>query len=197
MAENTPIKPDSEPLTAPTPEKATPALSKDTQPIVSLIDNRGFWSKAMNVIAYPVGAIAAYYTSDTMIRRSLYSNFAKPKFFSDLQKMQNNEKTKLLEAAVLDNTINVVPEIVKIDEKYLLDVRHRVVNEWNIKGGKWDYWKMMHRNQKIETAIYSFTAAAITIGAMLSISDHLGNVKDIIFKKENKLPGQPDESITR
>lgn len=181
-----------EPVKAPASENKPDVQPAPTQ-IVRLVPDQNRLGKLINLIAYPFAAVNSYLVFDTWTRKSFYSNFAKRKLFADLQTPDTAEMKKIFDAAKLDKTLNAADHIPAIQEKYLQAVRSRVINEWNMKGLP-DYWKCLHRNQQIETIVFSATVAGVTIGAMLSMSDHLGQWKDMILKKRSTPPDEPQVS---
>lgn len=56
-----------------------------------------------------------------------------------------------------------------------------------------DYWQAIGRNHKVEAAVTGFTFAAITVGALLMISDNRGAVEKLFYRDKK----EPDPSIGR
>ena len=82
-------------------------------------------------------------------------------------------------ATIIDNSIfteteKTLPAKLSklINKSYRGEVR-TFFEDIGIKGPL-GYWRTVNRNQKVESAVMGFTVAAITIGAMLAISDHRG-----------------------
>src|SRR5690349_10982351 len=91
------------PMTEPVPQPQRP-------------DTPSLWSRALELIAYPVGGVLGYYTFDSSVRHEFYGNLAKDKVFEDLQRKSTQETVKILDRALVDKTIHAATEKAIISE---------------------------------------------------------------------------------
>ncbi len=141
------------------------------------------FSKAMNVLVYPIAAIPGYLYSRVYIRRNAYKNLAKHHVFDHLRPAENagiqaifgladaeinknDPKIKgLLES--ISKPENCANEIAKVHEEFRLGVKQIFENKkmTNVM----HYWKCLHSNQKWEAVIQGLAVTGIGLGAMFSI----------------------------
>lgn len=150
-------------------QEVVPAPAKEKMPL---------WERALNIAAYPISAAVGYFVADASIRRSIYTNFAKKKSFVDLQTIQDSAINALKDSVAHNPSINFGNELHAINETYRQSVKGRF-ESWGMKGIT-DYWKGLHRNQKIEAIGLAITVSGIALGAMLTMSDHLDRFRESV-----------------
>lgn len=135
------------------------------------------WKRTINLVTYPFSAIAGFYVGDMFARKFAYKNLARHKYFDPFQK---KEQKAIFEAAekALGGEANFAKEMEGIQAAYRSEVRE-VFRGLGLKNSL-DYWKLLHRNQKVEALAYGMTVTGVGIGALHSIHDHLGRIKDSI-----------------
>jgi hypothetical protein len=136
------------------------------------------WERMLNIVAYPISAAVGYYVGDASIRRSIYTNFAKRKHFVDLQTIQDTAIKAVMDEAKHNPAVNLSTAIHGINETYRQSVKSRF-ESWGMRGIT-DYWKGLHRNQKIEAIGLAITVSGIALGAMLTMSDHMDRFRESV-----------------
>lgn len=142
----------------------------------------------LNALAYPIAAVAGYYTGDLEIRMATYKNFAKHGTFNDLQKIRAEQYRSAIETATAGAPDHLAENIQVIEDAYRAGVRTRFENLGLSTYG--DYWKTLMRNQKVTVMERCITTTGITLGALLVISS-----KD--WAKELLGRIKPDAEISR
>lgn len=122
----------------------------------------------VNVGSYAVSGFSGYYTADINIRKSMYKNFATKGLFDDLQKARKAEYEVLFKTLEQNDNHHVADQVVEIEERYRIAVRNRF-RTMGLSDMQ-DYWKVLNRNQKIDTATTALTVAGVAIGALISVT---------------------------
>lgn len=159
-------------------ENTNSAASPPPPPPKSKVKGDAVFENVLKIAAYPVSVISGYLVGDNYIRKGSYKNFARHGVFDDIQAQRKERFHTLLQELPSGKAIgNVSRTVQQIEKIYRADVKARF-EQMGLHGLP-DYWKTLHRDQKIDTLVMSATAAGIAIGAMLTIAHEKDWVKSL------------------
>lgn len=121
----------------------------------------------LQLVTYPVAAVAAYLVGRTEIRKALYKNFVTSGAFKDIQPTHRNELSGIIEKAAAGHVIDGPALAQESNNAYRLLVKEKFE-----KAGfhtVMDYWKGLHTNQKASAILFAAGAAGIVITTSMAI----------------------------
>ncbi|MBY0406327.1 MAG: hypothetical protein K2Q01_01435 [Rickettsiales bacterium] len=143
-------------------------------------------SRAIEVAAYPLAAITAYFVADVGIKKGAYKGIVG----SDLFKAQKAAERKAIRAipekVAANPNFDAASEISAIKESYRQEIG-KTFKSMNIK--TWgDRWKCMTRNEKMTTAGLAAGTATIVLGAALTTASHVDRIDEALLGDKNSPP---------
>lgn len=121
----------------------------------------------LQLVTYPVAAVAAYLVGRTEIRKALYKNFVSSGAFKDIQPTHRSELSGIIEQATAGHSVNGPAIAQESNNAYRLLVKEKFE-----KAGfntVVDYWKGLHSNQKASAILFAAGAAGIVITTSMAI----------------------------
>jgi hypothetical protein len=151
-------------------------------------------SRVLKVAAYPIAAVTGYWFTKTSIRGSVYDNVRNHQVLDDLRDPVMEEMRvrgrDAAQKAKRGEHVDFFKEVEAIHVNYAAKVDERL--EKLTLGTLGQQWKFTQKHQKQQALMNGFTAAAITIGALLSIA-HSKTISQTLNHRDDV---KPDNQIS-
>jgi hypothetical protein len=141
------------------------------------------FSKALKLLTYPVSALVGYKIMKSQIRDATYDNLKRYDAFEDIRPAHHDQLHKMIERFQKGEPVNILKETVRQQEKYQaqLTARFKELGLGTIE----KQWEFIHKSQKQNVLLNGFTAAGITIGALLTMANSKSFVDVLDQSQEN------------
>lgn len=128
------------------------------------------FSKMLKLVAYPVSAFSGYVFSKQIIRNATYDNLKYTGAFEDIREPHYKRLNDVTKRFMNKEPVDVIGETGQLHEAFKSRLSERI-EEMGL-GTLKKQWEFIHTTQKQNAMLTGFTAAGISIGALLTMANN-------------------------